>query len=146
MRHRHQGKKLNRDSSHRQALFKNLIKSLVAKEEIKTTESKAKVVRKIFEKLITRGKEQSLSARRLIHAFLQDKKAVGKLVDRLSPLFKGRKGGFTRIVRLGQRRGDNAMMVRLELVKKTGKPEAPSPPEKSKKRPKPTPKEKTKKS
>ncbi|HUW21361.1 MAG TPA: 50S ribosomal protein L17 [Candidatus Bathyarchaeia archaeon] len=119
MRHHYQKKKLNRNTGQRQALFKNLIKSLIVHEEIKTTESKAKVVRRIFEKLVTKGKERTIHARRLIHAFLQNKKAVGKLVDKLAPLFKGRKGGFTRIVRVGERKGDRAMMVKLELIART---------------------------
>lgn len=123
MRHRYQGKKLGRTRDHRQALFKNLIKSLIGHEVIKTTESKAKVVRGIFAKLVTKGKDGTIHARRLVHAFLQDKQSVNKLVDKISPLFKNREGGFTRIVRLGKRRGDDAMMVRLELTAKTKKPE-----------------------
>lgn len=118
MRHGYANKKLNRDSGHRQSLFKNLIKSLINNEEIKTTESKAKAVRGLFEKLVTKGKDQTLHSRRLVHAFLQDKNAVSKLFDKLAPLFKDRKGGYTRIVRLGERKGDQAMMVRLELVEK----------------------------
>ena len=121
MRHRRKKKKLSRDYDHRRALFKNLIRALITHEEIKTTESKAKAVRKIFEKLVTKGKEGTLHARRLIHAFLQDKKVVNKLVDKLAPLFKVRAGGFTRVIRLGKRRGDDAMMVKLELVQKTQK-------------------------
>lgn len=121
MRHRYANKKLNRDSGHRQSLFKNLIKSLINNEEIKTTESKAKAVRGLFEKLVTKGKEQTLHSRRLVHAFLQDKNTVNKLFDKLAPLFKERKGGYTRIIRLGERKGDQAMMVRLELVEKSAK-------------------------
>jgi len=120
MRHRVVGKKLSRDRDHRKALFKNLIKALVIHGEIKTTESKAKAVRRLVEKLITKGKARTLHARRLIAAFLQNKKVVNKIVDELAPLFKNRPGGFTRIVRLGRRRGDNAMMVKLELVEKPG--------------------------
>ena len=143
MRHRKKGKKLNRDSAHRQALFKNLIKALVVHEKIKTTESKAKAVRGIFEKLVTKGKAGTLHTRRTVQAFLQDKKVVNKLVDKLAPLFKDRKGGFTRIVRLGQRRGDNTMMVNLELVEKTPK-EKPAPKEKKEKKPKKLKKEEKK--
>lgn len=124
MRHRVKGKKLGRDTGHRKALFKNLINSLILRGEIKTTESKAKAVRGLVDKLITRGKTGTLHARRLIAAFLADKRAVNKLVDEVAPRFKARPGGFTRIIRLGRRRGDNAMMVKLELVekKKEGKP------------------------
>ena len=86
--------------------------------QIKTTESKAKAIRGLVDKLINRGKTGTLHSRRLIAAFLQNKKAVNKIVDELSPFFKKRPGGFTRIVRLGKTRSDDAMMVRLELVEK----------------------------
>ena len=118
MRHRVRGKKLGRNTGQRKALFKNLINSLILRGEIKTTETKAKAIRGLIDKLITRGKVGTLHARRLIAAFLANKRAVNKLVDELSPRFKARSGGFTRIVRLGRRRGDNAMMVKLELVEK----------------------------
>lgn len=107
-----------KDRSHRKALFKNLINALMIRGEIKTTESKAKAVRRLAEKLITKGKKGTLHSRRLIAAFLQNKKAVNRIVDELGPLFKKRPGGFTRIIRLGRRRGDDAMMVQLELVEK----------------------------
>lgn len=109
-------KKLSRDRGHRKALFKNLISALVIRGEIKTTESKAKAIRRLVDKLITKGKKGTLHSRRLVHAFLQNKIAVNRIVDELGPLFKKRPGGFTRIIRLGRRRGDNAMMVKLELV------------------------------
>lgn len=118
MRHRIAGKKLSRNLKQRKALFKNLINALILHGAIKTTESKAKTVRRLAEKLIAKGKGGTLHARRLVAAFLQNKKAVNKIVDELGPIFKHRPGGFTRIVRLGQRRGDDAMMVRLELVEK----------------------------
>lgn len=102
----------------RQALFKNLIKALVIHGQIKTTEARAKAIRGLVEKLITKGKQQTLHSRRLLAAFLQSKKAVSKIVDELAPLFKARKGGFTRIIRLGSRRGDAAPLVKLELVEK----------------------------
>ena len=125
MRHRVKGKKLSRDSSQRKALFKSLISALIIRGQIKTTESKAKAVRSLVEKLITKGKKGTLQAKRLIWAFLQNKKAVNRIVDELGPLFKKRKGGFTRIVRLGKRRGDKAMMVKLELVEKPEDKEKP---------------------
>ncbi len=118
MRHRMKGKKLGRDTGHRKALFKNLINALILREEVKTTESKAKAVRGLIDKLITRGKAGTLHARRLVAAFLANKRAVNKLVDEIAPRFKTRPGGFTRIIRLGRRRGDDAMMVKLELVEK----------------------------
>jgi len=123
MRHRIAGKKLSLNHNQRKALFKNLINSLILHEQIRTTEAKAKAVRLLVEKLITKGKEQTLHARRLIAAFLQNKKAVNKIVDELAPLFKKRPGGYTRIVRLGERRGDNAPMVKLELVERPEKEE-----------------------
>jgi len=118
MRHQIKGKKLSRDSSQRKALFKNLINALVIHGEIKTTESKAKAIRGLVDKLITKGKRGTFQARRLVGAFLQNKKAVNKIVDELSPTFKNRPGGFTKIVRLGKRRGDDAMMVKLELLER----------------------------
>lgn len=118
MRHRVAGKKLNRDIKHRKALFKNLINALIIHEEIQTTESKAKAIKGLTDKLISRGKKGTLHARRTIAAFLQDKKAVNKIVDELGLRFKDRVSGFTRIVRLGKRRGDDAMMVKMELVEK----------------------------
>lgn len=125
MRHKVAGKKLSRDSAQRKALFKGLINALVIHSQIKTTESKAKAIRGLVDKLITKGKRGTLHARRLIGAFLQNKKAVNKIVDELGPLFKKRTSGFTKITRLGQRRGDNAMMVKLELVEKPKKKEEP---------------------
>jgi len=121
MRHRISGKKLSLNSNQRKALFKNLINSLVIYGKIKTTEAKAKVVRRLAEKLIAKGKEQTLHARRIIAAFLQNKRAVNKIVDELAPLFKKRPGGYTRIVRLGERKGDGAPKVKLELVEKPEK-------------------------
>jgi len=122
MRHRVSGKKLSLDRNKRKALFKNLINALVIHGQIKTTEARAKAIRGLVEKLITKGKQQTLHARRLIAAFLQNKKAVNKIVDELGPLFKKRPGGFTRIVRIGKRRGDDATIVRLELVEKPQEP------------------------
>lgn len=133
MRHQVKGKKLSRDSSQRKALFKNLINALVIHGEIKTTESKAKAIRGLVDKLIAKGKRGTFQARRLIGAFLQNKMAVNKIVDELSPTFKNRSGGFTKIVRLGPRRGDDAMMVKLELVEK------PKPKEEKKNKEKETP-------
>lgn len=118
MRHKVKGRKLGRDTKHRKALFKNLISALILRGQIKTTESKARAVRGLVDKLVTRGKAGTLHARRLIAAFLSNKQAVNKLVDDLAPRFKTRPGGFTRMIRLGRRRGDNATMVRLELVER----------------------------
>lgn len=124
MRHRVAGRKLSRNINQRKALFKNLINDLVIHGAVKTTEAKAKAIRGIVEKLIARGRSGTLHARRLTTAFLQNKKAVNKIIDELGPLFRKRPGGFTRIIRLGPRRGDDAMMVKLELVEKSKRKEA----------------------
>ncbi len=116
MRHRIAGKKFSLNRKKRKALFKNLINSLVIYGRVKTTESRARAIKRIVEKLITKGKERTLHSRRLIGAFLQNNKAVNKIVDELGPLFKKRPGGYTRIVKLNKRNGDNAPVVRLELV------------------------------
>lgn len=121
MRHRVKGRKLSRNSAQRKALFKSLINNLVLHGEIKTTQSKALAIRGLTDKLITKGKKQTLHARRLILSFLQNKKAVNKIVDELAPLFKDKKGGFTRITKIGSRRGDDALMVKIELTKKPEK-------------------------
>lgn len=121
MRHQFHGKKLNRDYDSRRSLFKTLVRSLIEHEQIKTTETKAKVIKRIFDKLLTTAKEGSLHARRLTHAFLQDRQLVNKLMDQISPLFKEVAGSATRIIRLGNRKGDNAPVVRLELTKKPEK-------------------------
>jgi large subunit ribosomal protein L17 len=126
MRHQIAGKKLNIDRNQRKALFKSLINSLVIHGQIKTTLAKAQAIRRLAEKLITKGKDQTLHSRRLIAAFLQNNTAVNKIVDELGPLFKKRPGGYTRIVRLGNRIGDDAMMVKLELVEKPEKKAAPA--------------------
>ncbi len=118
MKHRISGKKLSRNSSQRKALFKGLINSLVMNGEIKTTETKAKAITRLVDKLITKAKKGTLNSRRLIWAFLQDKKVVNKIVDEVAPLFAKRSGGFSKITPIGKRRGDDAMMVKLELVEK----------------------------
>jgi len=127
VRHRVAGKKLARSRSHRKALFKNLLSALILHGEIRTTESKAKATRRIFDRLVTKGKSGTLHARRIVAAFLNNKKAVNKLVDEISPKFKDRHGGFTRIIRLGRRQGDDAMMVKLELIEKPETEEKPAP-------------------
>ena len=118
MKHRKKGRKLNRNIKQRQALFKDLIKGLILHEQIKTTETKAKTIKGLVDKLITKAKKGSLSHRRQVLSFLTDKKAVHKLFDVIAPRTKKRTSGFTRMVRLGQRRGDNTMMAQLEFVDK----------------------------
>lgn len=116
MRHRVSGKKLSRVRDARKALFKNLISSLIKHGQIKTTEAKAKAIRGLVDKLVGRAKLGTLHARRLITVFLQDKKVVNRLVDEIAPKFRSRPSGFTRIIRLGTRRGDQAMIVKMEFV------------------------------
>ena len=129
MKHRVAGKKLARDRSHRQALFKNLLSALILHGEIKTTESKAKVIQRLFEKLVTKSKLKTVHARRTVGIHLNNRRVINKLVDEVTPQFKNRASGFTRIIRLGKRQGDDAQMVRLALVEK---PEAKEKPKKKK--------------
>jgi len=118
MRHRKSGRKLNRNSSHRQAMFRNMATSLVEHESIRTTLPKAKELRRVVEPLITMSKEDNVSKRRLAFARLRDKAAVGKLFSDLGPRFSGRPGGYTRIMKCGMRPGDNAPMAIIEFVEK----------------------------
>ncbi len=117
MRHKVAGRGLGRSSSHRRALYRNLVADLLDYEKITTTEAKAKEARSIAEKMITLGKEGGLSSRRQALAFIFDKKVVNKVFDDLAPRFAERQGGYTRMTKLGRRLGDGAAMVRLELVK-----------------------------
>ena len=116
MRHRKSGRQLNRNSSHRQAMFKNMAGSLVKHEVIKTTLPKAKELRRVIEPLITMAKEDSVANRRLAFARTGDKEVVGKLFNELGPRYEARPGGYTRILKCGFRAGDNAPMAFVELV------------------------------
>lgn len=116
MRHRVRGKHLGRSTKHRKALFKNLILALIENGRVKTTEAKAKAIKGLVDKLVTRAKKGTVHSRRLLGSFLHTKKAVNRLVDEITPRFKARASGFTRIVNLGRRRGDDTMMVSLEFV------------------------------
>jgi large subunit ribosomal protein L17 len=116
MRHRNAGWKLGRNTSHRRALLRNLVTSLMEHERITTTVTKAKALRPHAEKMITLGKAESLAARRQAAAYLQTPAAVKKVFDTLSPRFAGRTGGYLRITRLGFRKGDGAEMAMVELV------------------------------
>jgi len=116
MRHRKSGRHLNRNSSHRKAMFSNMTNSLFEHEIIKTTLPKAKELRRVAEPLITMAKEDSVSRRRLAFARLRDKAAVGKLFNELGPRYKERPGGYTRIMKCGYRPGDSAPMAYIELV------------------------------
>ncbi|AIL33289.1 50S ribosomal protein L17 [Basilea psittacipulmonis] len=116
MRHRHGLRKLNRTSSHRLAMFRNMSVSLIQHEAIKTTLPKAKELRRVVEPLITLAKEPTVANRRLAFARLRSHEAVAKLFNELGPRFKERKGGYTRILKMGFRQGDNAPMAYMELV------------------------------
>ena len=119
MRHRHGLRKLNRTSSHRLAMFRNMSVSLIEHEAIKTTLPKAKELRRVIEPLITLAKNPTVANRRLAFARLRDRDAVTKLFDVLGPRFKERNGGYTRVLKMGFRQGDNAPMAYMELVERT---------------------------
>jgi large subunit ribosomal protein L17 len=116
MRHLKSGRKLSRNSSHRWALMRNLITSLLREEKIRTTDPKAKELRRWADRVITLGKQGSLHARRQALGIVQDKAVVRKLFDTIAPRFKDRPGGYTRIIKLGLRRGDAAPISLIELV------------------------------
>ena len=116
MRHRNGLRKLNRTSSHRQAMLRNMANSLLRHEVIKTTVPKAKELRKVVEPLITLGKKPSLANRRLAFSRTRDREIVVKLFDVLGPRYAARNGGYLRILKCGFRAGDNAPMAYVELV------------------------------
>ena len=116
MRHRESGRKLNRNSSHRTALFRNMTVSLVRHEVIRTTVAKAKELRRVAEPLITMAKTDSVSRRRLAFARLRDRPTVTKLFNELGPRYRSRPGGYLRILKCGYRVGDKAPMAIVELV------------------------------
>ena len=116
MRHRKSGRQLNRNSSHRQAMFRNMAASLIESEVIKTTLPKAKELRRVAEPLITLAKEDSVANRRLAFSRTRSKAAVGKLFGELGPRYQSRPGGYTRILKCGHRAGDAAPMAFVELV------------------------------
>lgn len=124
MRHRKAGRKLNRTSSHREAMFKNMASSLFKHELIRTTLPKAKELRRVVEPLITMAGEDTVARRRLAFARLRDKEAVGKLFSELGPRYRERRGGYVRILKCGFRAGDNAPMAFVELVDRPGAPGA----------------------
>lgn len=129
MRHRVDGRKLGRTSAHRQALLRNLSSALFEKERITTTLAKAKELRRFAERLVTLAKRETLHARRRVLRDVPDRKVVAKLFDTLSARYAQRPGGYTRIIKLGPRRGDNAELAVIELVGAevaTGTAEAPA--------------------
>ena len=116
MRHLNAGRKLNRTSAHRKALFKNMVLALIRHERIKTTDPKAKELRRIADRMVTLGKQNDLAARRRAFAFMQSHDAVKKLFDEIAPRFKDRNGGYTRVIKFGHRRGDAAMLSIIEFT------------------------------
>jgi large subunit ribosomal protein L17 len=131
-RHMNTGRKLSRNTSHRRALLDNLVRSVILSESIRTTTAKAKEARRVVEKIITKAREGSLAARRNVHRTVRDQAALAKLFETIGPRFKTRPGGYTRIVHIGNRIGDNAPMAILELVEKSAPEEKPAEPEKKK--------------
>jgi large subunit ribosomal protein L17 len=124
-RHANTGRKLSRNSSHRKALLDNLVRAIILEESIRTTTPKAKEARRLVERVITKAKANTLSARRIVHRTVRDQAALAKLFEVIGPRFKERPGGYTRLVHTGNRVGDNAPMAILELVEKSEKTEAP---------------------
>ncbi len=120
MRHRKSGKQLNRNSSHRKAMFANMMVSLFHNERIVTTLPKAKELRRFAEPMITLAKDATVARRRLAFARLRDRQAVVKLFDDLGPHYQSRPGGYLRIVKYGFRAGDNAPLAIVELVDRQG--------------------------
>ena len=116
MRHRQAGRKLNRTSSHRKSLFKNMAQALIKHEQIVTTLPKAKELKRFIEKLITLGKKSNLHARRLAFNQIRDKEMVSKLFGNLAPRYSDRSGGYSRVLKAGYRTGDDAPMAVIELV------------------------------
>ena len=125
MRHRHSGRQLNRNSSHRKAMFRNMASSLVKHGVIKTTVAKAKELRRVVEPLITLAKTDSVANRRLAFARTQDKEVVGILFSELGARYQERPGGYTRILKCGYRTGDKAPMAYIELVDRPVVEDAP---------------------
>lgn len=125
MRHAKAGRRLGRKTSHRIAMFRNMVTSFFIHEKITTTDAKAKELRPIAEKLITLAKRGDLHARRLAASYIRDTKTVAKLFSQIAPRYQERDGGYTRIIKLGLRPGDNAEIAIIELVEETLVKKAP---------------------
>ena len=124
MRHNKSGKRLGRNSSHRAAMLRNMVTSLIEHEKITTTDIRAKELRKVAERMITLGKRGDLHARRQALQVIRDGKIVAKLFDLVAPRYKERQGGYTRILKLGMRAGDKASLSIIELVEEELSPKA----------------------
>ena len=116
MRHLKAGRKLNRSASHRRALFRNMVTALLERERIRTTDAKAKEVRRLTERMITLGKRGTLAARRRALAFVRSRAVVKRLFEEIAPRFKDRAGGYTRTIKIGPRHGDAAPLSVLALT------------------------------
>lgn len=125
-RHANTGRKLSRNTSHRKALLDNLVRAIILEESIRTTTPKAKEARRVVERVITKARNNTLAARRLVHKTVRDQAALAKLFEIIGPRFKARPGGYTRLIHTQNRVGDNAPMSILELVEKSEKA-APEP-------------------
>ena len=126
MQHHKAGRRLGRTTNHRTAMFRNMVTSLLSHEKITTTDAKAKEIRSIAEKMITLGKRGDLHAMRQAASFIRDKKVVTKLFSAIAPRYKERPGGYTRIVKIGIRPGDNAPLSIIELVEEQMEKKAPA--------------------
>ncbi|ABK98338.1 LSU ribosomal protein L17P [Pelobacter propionicus DSM 2379] len=124
MRHLKSGRRLGRKTSHREAMFRNMVTSLFAHEKITTTDAKAKEIRSVAEKMITLGKRGDLHSTRIAAAFIREKSVVTKLFSTIAPRYKERAGGYTRIIKVGSRNGDAAPMSIIELVEEEFTPKA----------------------
>jgi large subunit ribosomal protein L17 len=124
MKHRVVGRRLDRTTEHRTAMFRNMVTSLLRHERIETTTPKAKELRRIADKIITLGKRGTPHARRIAHRDVRDAEVIEKLFGPIADRFKARPGGYTRVVRVGRRHGDNAEMAVIELVERTPAPPA----------------------
>jgi large subunit ribosomal protein L17 len=116
MRHKVAGRKFDRDSAHRRAMYRNLVTDILRHEKIMTTEPKAKEIRGFVERMITLGKKGKLADRRRAASFILDEQVVSKVFDELATRYADRPGGYTRVVKIGPRLGDGAPMAKLELV------------------------------
>jgi len=125
MRHGKDGRKLGRTASHRHAMFANLMTAVILEERVKTTDAKAKEGRRLIDRLITLGKRGDLHARRVAGKTVRDKRALKRLFDDIAPRYENRQGGYSRVVKLGPRRGDAAPMSILELVERRVKKAPP---------------------
>jgi large subunit ribosomal protein L17 len=125
MRHNKSGRRLGRKTSHREAMFRNMVTSLLNHEKITTTDAKAKEIRSVAEKMITLGKRGDLHSMRLAASFIREKSVVTKLFATIAPRYMDRPGGYTRIIKLGIRQGDTAPISMIELVEEQLVPKAP---------------------